>query len=389
MPENQTQKIGVAVLGSTGSIGKSTLSVIERHDDLFEVVALTANRSLGPLCAQIWTHSVKTAVVGDASVLTTTDDLPKTDWKFGQKGLLEVVTDPEVDIVVNAIVGAAGLRISLATLEAGKKLALANKESLVIGGSLIQESLNNGGGELIPIDSEHSGIFQCVAGEESRAVSRIILTASGGPFRKFAKEDMEKVTLEQALKHPTWEMGPKVSIDSATLANKALEIIEAHFLFGIDYDSISAVVHPPSIVHSFVEFIDGSILAQLGFPTMELPILFALTYPKRRPDSKLRSFDPVSLPLIEFEDIDEERFPIFRLGLEAGKRGGTAPSIFNASNEVAVEAFVNRQIRFTQIASIIGETVRSIEASEVKNLEDVLEADKLGRESARELVESL
>ncbi|HIF37965.1 MAG TPA: 1-deoxy-D-xylulose-5-phosphate reductoisomerase [Gemmatimonadetes bacterium] len=389
MVDSQHERIGVAILGSTGSIGRSTLSVIKRHSDIFRVVALSANNSVEDLARQTQEHSVPKAVVADSTALNDQKDLPDAEWKSGPDAILEVVSDPEVDVVVNAIVGSVGLAATLASLEADKKLALANKESLVAGGPLVIEQLRRGKGELIPIDSEHSGVFQCLRGEELEAVSRLILTASGGPFRTLTEKDLKVVTLEEALIHPTWSMGQKVTIDSATLANKALEIIEAHFLFDVDYEHISAVIHPQSIVHSFVEFVDGSILAQLGFPTMELPILYALTYPGRLSDPDLRTFDPSSSPSLDFENIDEEQFPVFCLGVESGIRGGNAPTVFNAANEIAVEAFVDRQIKFTEISLIVEETLISSSMHELNTIDDVFEADRSARELAKEVVELL
>ena len=389
MVDSQQDKIGVAILGSTGSIGQSTLAVVERHPDLFRVVALSANNSVEELVAQVHRHSVPKAVVADSVALNSQLDLPAADWKAGPDAILEIVSDPEVDVVVNAIVGSVGLYATLATLEADKRLALANKESLVAGGPLVTEQLRNGKGELVPIDSEHSGIFQCLKSEELEAVSKIILTASGGPFRTLEREELGLVTIGQALKHPTWKMGQKITIDSATLANKALEVIEAHFLFGMDYECISAVIHPQSIIHSFVEFVDGSILAQLGFPTMELPILYALTHPKRIPDPSLRTFNPATSPSLNFETIDEERFPVFSLGVDSGRKGGTGPTIFNAANEIAVAAFVNGQIEFIEISLIIEETINSIKAHGITTINDVVEADESARHKAKEVVFSL
>jgi 1-deoxy-D-xylulose-5-phosphate reductoisomerase len=389
MVDSQRNKIGVAILGSTGSIGRSTLAVIKRHPDMFRVVALAANNSVEDLAKQVEEHSVPKAIVVDSVALNGHKDLPGAEWQSGPDAILEVVSDSEVDVVVNAIVGSVGLRATLASLESDKKLALANKESLVVGGPLVREQLRKGKGELIPIDSEHSGIFQCLKGEELEDVSKLILTASGGPFRTLNEKDLKMVTVEQALKHPTWTMGKKVTIDSATLANKALEIIEAHFLFELDYEYISAVIHPQSIVHSFVEFLDGSVLSQLGFPTMELPILYALTYPGRIPDRNLRTFDPSTLPDLDFENIDDHRFPIFRLGVESGIRGGNTPTVFNAANEIAVEAFLNRLITFTEMSVIVEETLSSSSMHEISSVDDVFEADKSARELAKEVVDLL
>jgi 1-deoxy-D-xylulose-5-phosphate reductoisomerase len=287
--------IRVAVLGSTGSIGRSALEVVRRHPDRFEVVALTARRSADRLFEQ-----VREFTPARAALLEPVQPVPPelqgaTEWLDGPEALTRIGATDNVDVVVNALVGAAGLEPTIRSLEAGKRLALANKESLVAGGHLVLEAAERGGGEIVPIDSEHSALLQCLEGYRRDEVAGITLTASGGPFRGRPRADLAAVRPSDALRHPTWDMGAKITIDSATLANKALEVIEAHFLYGFGYDAIDAVVHPQSIVHSFVEFVDGSVLAQLGDPTMELPILYAMNYPRRVPDEALRSFDPARL----------------------------------------------------------------------------------------------
>jgi 1-deoxy-D-xylulose-5-phosphate reductoisomerase len=376
----------VAILGSTGSIGRATLSVIARHTDRFQVVALGAHSSVADVAAQVVEHSVPVAVIADPEALGGLDSLPAADWRSGPAALLEVVEDASVDLVVNAIVGSAGLEATLAALRAGKRLALANKESLVAGGPLVMKAAREGGGELIPIDSEHSAILQCLEGHDPESVARLVLTASGGPFRGLEQRELEGVGPEDALRHPTWDMGAKITIDSATLANKALEIIEAHFLYGIDYEKIEAIVHPQSIVHSFVEFTDGSVLAQLGFPTMELPILYALSHPERFADASLRTFDPVQSSPLTFEEIDQDRFGLFALGVEAGIRGGTAPAVFNAANEVAVQAFLSRDIRFLEMTDVVGHALETVLRRNVETVDDVLEADTAARAAAHDFV---
>ena len=378
--------IRVAILGSTGSIGRATLSVIARHTDRFQVVAVCARRSVADVAAQVVEHAVPVAVIADPEALNGVDDLPSAEWKSGHAAVLEVVEDSNVDVVVNAIVGSVGLATTLAALRAGKRLALANKESLVAGGPLVMEAAREGGGELIPIDSEHSAILQCLEGQDSGSVARLVLTASGGPFRGLERKELEGVGPEDALRHPTWDMGAKVTVDSATLANKALEVIEAHFLYGIDYEKIEAIVHPQSIVHSFVEFVDGSVLAQLGFPTMELPILYALSHPERVADASLRTFDPVRSSPLTFEEIDRERFGLFALGVEAGVRGGTAPAVFNAANETAVQAFLSRDIRFVDMPEVVAHALAAVPKRNVETVNDVLEADAAARIAAREFV---
>ena len=376
--------IRVAILGSTGSIGRATLSVIARHSDRFRVVAICANSSVAEVAEQVETYAVPVAVIADAEALSGVEGLPAAAWRGGPAAVLEVVEDPNVDVVVNAIVGSAGLEATLAALRAGKRLALANKESLVAGGPLVIEAAREGGGELIPIDSEHSAILQCLKGHDAESVARLVLTASGGPFRELDLAELEGVGPEEALCHPTWDMGSKITVDSATLANKALEVIEAHFLYGIDYGKIEAIVHPQSIVHSFVEFTDGSVLAQLGFPTMELPILYALSHPQRVEDASLRTFDPVRSSPLTFEEIDRERFGLFSLGVEAGVRGGTAPAVFNAANETAVQAFLSRDIRFVDMPDVVAHALATVPKRNVETVDDVLEADAAARVAARE-----
>jgi 1-deoxy-D-xylulose-5-phosphate reductoisomerase len=374
--------IGVAVLGSTGSSGRSTLAVLGRHQDRFRVVALTARHNQALLTAQAARFRPALTVLADPPAGT------HRDWQTGSDAVLAAARHPDVDIVVNAVVGAAGLEATLAALEAGKRLALANKESLVAGGPLVMDALRRGGGELIPVDSEHSAILQCLPGGAPLGVRRLILTASGGAFRGKSRAELEQVRPQDALRHPTWDMGPKITVDSATLANKALEVIEAHYLFDLDYDHLETVVHPQSIVHSMVEFEDGSVLSQMGFPTMELPILYALTHPHRLPDG-LRPFDPVEAGTLTFEAVDHERFPTFGLGVAAGRAGGTAPAVFNAANEIAVAAFLDGRVRFVEIPQIIERTLDRIPGSAVSSLEDVRKADGSARDRARTAIEEL
>lgn len=381
--------IRVAILGSTGSIGRSALEVIQRHPHRFKVVALAANQSLEALSEQVALHKPKTAVLASENGLSLATSLPEAHWAVGREPLLELTRDPDVDVVLNGMVGAAGLEPTLTTLKAGKRLALANKESLVAGGELVMAAAREGRGELIPVDSEHSAILQCLEGYEMDSVSRMILTASGGPFRGWSRGDVERVRPAQALNHPTWSMGAKISIDSATLANKALEVIEAHFLYGISYDALGVVVHPQSIVHSFVEFVDGSVLAQLGFPTMELPIMYALSYPERLEDPPLRTFDPVKGSPLEFEEVDRETFTLFGLGEAAGRAGGGAPAIYNAANEVAVEAFLRQEVSFPQMGDIVGESLSRLGSPPVDSLEQVLETDRQAREVAGQMANRL
>ncbi len=380
--------IRVAILGSTGSIGCSALEMIARNRDRFEVVALTGHRNRDLLEEQARSFSPKVVVLtgeGDSSLPSGGD----TRWHRGREALVDVARRDDVDVVLNAVVGATGLEPSLAALEAGHRLALANKESLVAGGDIVLEACRRGGAEIVPIDSEHSAILQCLDGHPRENVHRIVLTASGGPFRGRPVSELTDVQPSDALNHPTWDMGAKITIDSATLANKALEVIEAHYLYGLSYDRIDAVVHPQSIIHSFVEFVDGSVLAQLGFPTMELPIMYALSYPDRVNDPALRTYDPVKASPLTFEEIDHEAFPMFSLGCEAGRRGGGAPAAYNAANEVAVGAFLQGRVRFPEMVDIVGEAVERAGNAAVRDVRDVLEADQRARAVASETTERM
>lgn len=368
---------GVALLGATGSIGASARAVLRQHPDRFRAVAVTAHRNAGALRELVAELRPSLAVVADAPV---PGDLPPvgTEWRSGRDALLAAATHPDADIVVNALVGAAGLEPTIAALAAGKRVALANKESLVCGGPLVLDAARRGGGELVPVDSEHSAILQCLQGTSADRVARLILTASGGPFRTWDADALSAVTPADALRHPTWDMGAKITIDSATLANKALEVIEAHFLFGVPYARIEAVVHPQSIIHSMVETVDGSVLAQMGFPTMEIPVLYALTYPERAPYD-CRRFDPVAAGALTFEPVDSARFPMFALGVEAGRRGGTAPAVFNAANEVAVAEFLAGRASFPGIAAAVGDALSRWSGGPAASLGDVLDADAWAR----------
>jgi len=364
---------GVAILGSTGSIGTTALRVLERQRDRFRVAALTAYDNallLGEQADRFAPAFV--GIVGNGAS-------SHPGWHLGESCLVDAARRDDVDIVLNAVVGAAGLEATLAALGAGKRVALANKETLVMGGSLVTDACRTGGGEIIPVDSEHSAILQCITGKPGVEVRKIIITASGGPFRGWTNEQLERATLEDALRHPTWRMGRKITVDCATLANKALEVIEAHFLFGLPYDRIEVVVHPQSVIHSMVEFVDGSVLAQLGAPSMELPVLYALTHPDRVPDSGVPRFDPVALSPLTFEPLAVERFPAFALGVAAGRRGGVAPAIFNAANEAAVALFLSGRIRFAEIGPAIHDTLDSLSHLGGDNRDAILAADAAAR----------
>lgn len=355
--------VGVAVLGATGSIGTSALRVLERQRERYRVVALTAHRSEDAVrrLAAAWGRPYSAAVCVD-----------------GPGCLVEAATHPEAEIVVNAVVGAAGLDATLAALRSGKRVALANKESLVMAGDLVLRAAVDGGGEIVPIDSEHSAVLQCITGHPE-SLARLTLTASGGPFREWPAERVRRATVAEALRHPTWQMGKKITVDSATLANKALEVIEAHFLFGLAYDAIGVVVHPQSIVHGFVEFVDGSMLAQVGHPTMELPILYALTHPERVADGAVRRFDAVAQGRLTFEAVRRDAFPTFDLGVAAGLSGGTAPAAFNAANEVAVAAFLEGRVAFGRIPELIADALSAHGGGPADDLASVLAADRAAR----------
>ncbi len=348
----------------------TALRVLDRHRDRFHVSALTAFANAGRLAEQAACHeAARVGLVGEVGVGC----------------LVDAATRPDVDIVINSIVGAAGLDATIAALECGKRVALANKESLVMGGALVADAVKRGGGEIVPVDSEHSAILQCIAGRPRTEVRRLVLTASGGPFRTWSAERLAQATLAEALEHPTWRMGRKITVDSATLANKALEVIEAHFLFGIPYENIDVVVHPQSIVHSFVEFVDGSVLAQLGAPSMELPILYALTYPDRAKDAGIPPFNPVALSPLTFEPVRHADFVCLGLGIEAGRAGGVGPIVFNAANEQAVGLFLDGLIRFADIPRAIDSALAHLGTGMASSRDEVLAADSSARRHVKEL----
>jgi 1-deoxy-D-xylulose-5-phosphate reductoisomerase len=371
---------GVAILGSTGSIGTTALRVLSRHRERFRVTALTAFANAALLREQV--REFAPAFAG----IVTNGSSPHDSWRLGPECLIEAAQRSDVDIVLNAVVGAAGLDATLAAVSAGKRVALANKETLVMAGELVAAACDAGGGEIVPVDSEHSAILQCIAGRDGSEIRRLILTASGGPFRSWSPERLGRATLADALQHPTWRMGRKITIDSATLANKALEVIEAHFLFGLAYDRIEVVVHPQSVVHSLVEFVDGSVLAQLGVPSMELPVLYALTHPERVADTGVPPFDPVELSPLTFERVRSDDFPALRLGFEAGRRGGAAPAVFNAANEQAVALFLEGRISFGDIPRAIAGALDALGAVDGGTRDALLAADRDARRLVREML---
>jgi len=381
----------ITVLGATGSIGLSTLDVIARHPDRYQVFALTGFSRVAELEALCVIHKPRYAVVPDAVVAQQLQvnlratGLP-TEVLYGAQSLCEVAAHAEVDAVMAAIVGAAGLPPTLAAVEAGKKVLLANKEALVMSGALFMQAVKRGGAVLLPIDSEHNAIFQCLPGDYARGldkvgVRRVLLTASGGPFREMPLDQLHAVTPEQACAHPNWSMGRKISVDSASMMNKGLELIEACWLFDASPAQIEVVVHPQSVIHSLVDYVDGSVLAQLGNPDMRTPISHALAWPERI-DSGVAPLDLFAVARLDFQAPDELRFPCLRLAREAAQAGGTAPAMLNAANEVAVAAFLERRIRFPEIASIIEHVLQAEPAVAVECLDAVLAADGRARNLA-------
>lgn len=387
----------VAVLGSTGSIGVSTLDVLGRHPDRFEVVALAAARSHEQLFEQCLRFRPRYAVLQDpaaaAALRSAIDDAGlATEVMHGPEALRAVARHEAVDAVMAAIVGAAGLPSTLAAAEAGKRVLLANKESLVVAGPLLVDAARRAGANLIPIDSEHNAIFQCMpggieSGHPGNGVRRVLLTASGGPFLRTPHELLARVTPQQACAHPRWNMGQKISVDSATLMNKGLELIEACLLFGMEPSDVSVVVHPQSIVHSLVEYVDGSILAQLGNPDMRTPIAHALGWPERIV-SGVESLDLVAAARLDFEAPDTDRFPSLRLAREAAEAGGTVPAVLNAANEVAVAAFLNGQLGFLEIPRLVEEVLGHHDRRPVSDLSQVLEADRWARQLSQSMLVS-
>ena len=371
------KKRQIAILGSTGSIGTQTLQVVEEHPECFEVYALTANQRVDELIAQARKFCPEAVVIGDDTkyeyLKEALADLPIKVYA-GYDSICQIVEAQPIDVVVTAMVGFSGLRPTIAAIKAGKAIALANKETMVVAGELINELANEYRVPILPVDSEHSAIFQCLAGEMHNKVEKIILTASGGPFRTFTKEQLEKVTKEQALRHPNWSMGAKITIDSATMMNKGLEVIEAKWLFGIGAEDIEVIVHPQSVVHSMVQFADGAVKAQLGTPDMRLPIMYALSYPQRL-DTKWERLDFGKIGQLTFEKPDLERFPCLRHAYDALTMGGNMPCVVNAANEVCVSAFLNERIAFTDISRLIERAMQSAEYKLKPTLDDYIATD--------------
>ena len=374
----------LAVLGSTGSIGRQTLDVVRALPQRFRVVGLAAGQNTDLLAEQINEFKPQFAYYSPVNSEDRKKQARLADIECEFMSLEEIAGHPQVDMVVMATSGKAGLNPTLAAVKAGKNIALANKESLVMAGEIITSEAKLSGAQILPVDSEHSAIWQCLNGETQKPV-QIILTASGGPFRDYSPAQLGEVTVEQALKHPSWRMGRKVTIDSATLMNKGLEVIEAHWLFSMPYDGIRVIVHPQSIIHSMVEFADGSVKAQLSYPDMRLPIQYALSYPDRLPNPRIPKIDWSKITDLTFAEPDADTFPCLRLAIEAGRKGGTYPAVLCAADEVAVELFLSRRIRFIDIAAIIERTLEQHQAVNNPDIEEILAADSWSREKALNL----
>ncbi len=378
----------LSILGSTGSIGLSTLDVVRQHPEKFSISGLAAGKDVVTLAEQIKEFKPTAVSVMDADAAVKLRALLgdyKPDIFYGIDGTIAVATIEETNMVVSAIVGAAGLIPTVSAIKAGKHIALANKETLVVAGALVSDLVQKHKVQLLPVDSEHSAIFQSLQGHRREDVVRIILTASGGPFRNTSAEELKLVELEQALKHPQWTMGAKITIDSATMMNKGLEVIEAHWLFSMPAEKISVVVHPQSIIHSMVEYIDGCVMAQLGAPDMRAPIAYALSWPERC-ESGIQRLDLTKIGTLTFEEPDMERFPALRLAFEALKAGRTCPAVLNAANEIAVAAFLEKKIRFTEIAETVDKTMQAHAPYTPVELDDYLQADRWARDTAKKLI---
>ncbi|MGA8224259.1 MAG: 1-deoxy-D-xylulose-5-phosphate reductoisomerase [Candidatus Acidiferrales bacterium] len=386
----------IAILGSTGSIGRQSLAVVDALPGRFEVVALAAGSNIALVAEQVARHVPKVVAVGtEAGARELCDALakqrrkdkkaPQPEILFGAEGIERVATHPDVETVVSAAVGVVGLRATYKAIEQGKHIALANKEVLVAAGEVVMAAVKRQGVALLPVDSEHNAIHQCLRAGEGREVKRLVLTASGGPFRRTPISKLSKVTPKQALAHPNWKMGQRITVDSATLMNKGFEVIEARWLFGMDLEKIQVVIHPQSTIHSMVEFVDGSILAQLGPTDMRMPIQYALTYPERVPSNGC-ALDWTTLRKLEFEDVPERKFPCLALAKEALRQGGAWPCALNAADEIAVAAFLERRLPFLGIAKVIERVLERTPRHSMRTIDEVLAADVEARRMAREEV---
>jgi len=380
----------LSILGATGSIGSSTLDLVERHPERFEVVALTAAKNVAALADAARRTSANLAVIDDPMLLSELEERLEGSGcraATGREALNEAAAG-DADLVMAAIVGCAGLEPVMAAIEAGRTIALANKESLVTAGGLMTEAAQRSGATILPVDSEHNAIAQCLADNRSCDVARLVLTASGGPFRSKSRAEMAGMTPEQAVAHPNWSMGAKISVDSATMMNKGLELIEAHYLFGLPSGRIDILVHPQSVIHSMVEYVDGSVLAQLGSPDMRIPIAYALAYPERI-ETPAERLDLARIGSLTFEAPDLDRFPALRIAREALEAGGPAPIVLNAANEEAVAAFLDRRIGFLDICQTVEEAVARTSAAQPRSIAEVIDIDRAARALARDLMSEL
>ena len=375
----------VVVLGSTGSIGRNALSVLSDFTDRISVFGLSSNTNIDLLREQIKRFKPKKVVITDEESFRSFKEETEIEILFGLEGLKKLCSDPEVDLVINALVGSVGLLPSFEAIQSGKNLAIANKETLVMAGGLLIQKAKEKNVRILPIDSEHSAILQCLLTGKKSEVKRLILTASGGPFLKRKKENLKNIKVAEALSHPTWEMGKKITVDSATLMNKGLEVIEAHWLFDMPADKIRVVIHPQSIVHSMVEFVDGSLIAQMSIPDMRIPIQYALFYPERLPTNN-RPLDLTQIKNLTFEEPDQEKFPCLEICYQALQMGGTAPAVLNAANEMAVKAFLEEKLSFVGIHEIVKQTLNHHQVAENPGLDDILNADKWARKEASRII---
>ncbi|MBT4332259.1 MAG: 1-deoxy-D-xylulose-5-phosphate reductoisomerase [Candidatus Cloacimonetes bacterium] len=366
----------IAVLGITGSIGLSTVEVVRKHPNDFQIVLASANSNYSKLFDFAAEFNITELVITNSALKQKITDIPKSsNLTFGEDELQEKILSVDCDIILNAISGSAGLRSSITTITKGTDLALANKESLIMAGHKIMKMLKDSNSKLIPVDSEHSAILQAIGSSTTEEIRSIIITASGGPFRDLPLNEFENITLEDTLKHPTWDMGAKITIDSATMMNKGLEVIEAHWLFNKSFEDIKAVIHPQSIVHSFVEFIDGSILAQLSFPTMQIPILYALTHPNRI-KSTIPKTSILKLPNLNFKELNSDRYPLYGVAINAGVEGGILPTVLNASNEAAIDLFLDKKICFNYIRRIVEKQINKFHNFADPSIEDIIKVNR-------------
>ncbi|MFY9418798.1 MAG: 1-deoxy-D-xylulose-5-phosphate reductoisomerase [Bacteroidales bacterium] len=386
-----SEKIRLAILGSTGSIGRQTLDLVRMFPDVFSVEALTANDNVDLLIKQALEYHPNTVVINNESLyLTLKESLKDTDIKVfaGAESINHIAESENIDELVIALVGFAGLQPTLRAAKAGKRMALATKEALVVAGELVFKAIKTNNASLVPIDSEHSAIFQCLQGENLNTVSKLILTASGGPFKNRNAEDFDSITIDEALSHPSWQMGDKITIDSATMMNKGFEVIEAHWLFGINPNNIDVVIHPESIIHSMIAFVDGSIKAQLAIPDMRIPILYSLTYPYRLP-TNIATPDFIELHSLTFEKPNLTLFPHLQLAYDTLKVGGIMPCALNAANEVAVRAFLNNEIKFNMMYQVIVKTLETVNHAPISDLEQLINIDAEVRRKTKEIIKQI